>query len=236
MKFLGWQLIVWVVTTVSMLVGWDCTTGALESYWRHRCIPQWSGISMFGFFFSAIFGLWSSGGTSWYVIPVAVFSCLYAMLVLLSRTCRFSVIPTASIHCSSRRLANIIPPSVLFFIGSIHIESESIWASTIMYLLPWLETCVHFQSDLYTWSPLARRPQWVCHFIFWLVLYLLLLPPEISHSIFSFWYYLDTLWFLILFRFGWAHSLALALHVYLLGFIRFWNEFVHIFYCDERPG
>ena len=96
-------------------------------------------------FFPAIFRLWwSSGGTSWYAIPVAIISCLYTMLVSLSRTCRFGVIPTACICSSARRLDNIISPSVMFFIGSTHIEYESIWASTIMKLFPWLETCGKF--------------------------------------------------------------------------------------------
>ena len=94
--------------------------------------------------FLAMFCLWSSGGTSWYVIPVAVISCLYAMLVLLSRTCRFGVTPNAFIRCNAHRLANIISPSVLFFIGSTHIESESIWAGTIMYLFPWIEMCGNY--------------------------------------------------------------------------------------------
>ena len=38
------------------------------------------------------------------------------------------------------------------------------------------------------------------------------------------------------FGLGGAHSLALILHVALLGLLRFWEVFVHILYGEQLPG
>ena len=82
---------------------------------------------------------WSSGGTSWKVLWVFLISFLYAAKISLSRTWCFGTLPWSLILSNARHRAKIIPPYVLFLIGSIQVGIPSISCRIIWYWFYWID-------------------------------------------------------------------------------------------------
>ena len=108
--------------------------------------------------FSAIFRLWSWGGTSWYLIPFfSITSLNYSEHSLFSK-CNFGCM-----HFSFNRSINfwynlIISPDVLFCIGSLKMLYLSSSNSTIIYLFPHNDVT----GNLPVWSEYILRSNSLC--------------------------------------------------------------------------
>ena len=162
---------------------------------------------------------WSSGGTSWYVIPDAIIAALYFAEASLSRIWCFGARPAARMRVMAFARAAIIEDSVLLESGSTQVVLLSILCKHIWYLLPRLEVSGNWP----VWSVYS-----VCF-----TLYTLIMKSFFDGSA-------GVVWPSSASRGGGGlrrtDALPLASHVPTLRFFRLGEMFVYIFDGDERPG
>ena len=149
-------------------------------YVPHNTDTQWSLKTWNAF--SAIFRLWSRGGTSWYFRPFFFITSLNSSEHLLSSRCNFCYIPISFNYLIIFWYNIIISPAFLFLIGSLKLLLLYRSNSIILYLFPQN----NITGNLPVWSGYILRSNLLCKLYFFGVYYLF---PFFSLD----WYFFDNL-------------------------------------------